>query len=304
MAAEVLICEMSPRDGMQVLNRSTKIPLEERLELIALLQDAGFGYIEAGSFVSPKAVPAMADTAELLSALEERQGNNSAGEIAVLVPNLRHFLRMRSLPAVNTVALFVSASEAYSQKNVRMSVEEAMAAAREVAEAALAAEYGLRAHLSGAFRDLTDENRPNPEENVVPLVADLIGMGCDVVALADSDGNATREDIIRILRATRVEVALDRVGVHLHDRYGNGIRNACVAYAEGVRIFDAAVGGIGGNAASAYSAGNIATEELIHVFMQDGVETGIDLETVRKARRLICAMSDRVGDPPPRSRFL
>jgi hydroxymethylglutaryl-CoA lyase len=298
--ATVRICEMSPRDGLQALNRSAALPLATRVELVKTLQRAGLPYIEAGSFVSPRVHPSMADTAELMRSIEP-----AGGQLAALVPNRKYYERFRAAPNLDTVALFVSASEEYSLANTRMTIEEALDTASEVAGAARDDGYRLRAHLSGAFRDLTEANRPSPEDRVVEICGRLFEMGCEEGALADTDGRATPGDIERVIGAAVGALGAGRIGVHLHDRYGFGLTNAYVAYRAGVRIFDAAVGGIGGSkAVGAGAVGNIATEELVSLFHALGVDTGVDLEALLEAGEIVRGMAADLGEADPPSKLL
>jgi hydroxymethylglutaryl-CoA lyase len=297
----VKICEMSPRDGLQVVNRGAKIDIEDRVALISTLQQAGLPYIEAGAFVSPKRIPAMADSADLLAALRPYDG-----QLAALVPNLRYYQTMIESKNVDTVALFVSASEHYAQKNTRMTVSEAVEAASEVARAAVQAGYRIRCHVSGAYRDLTEQNNPT-DANATRVVCErLRSVIPDIeLALADTDGNATGDDIDRVLVHMRDAMGLEGIGVHLHDRDGHGIEHARIAYQLGVRVFDAAVGGIGGNpSALANPVGNVATEELVAMVHKEGGATGVDTALLLKAGEIIANMCEQVGDPSPPSRLL
>src|SRR3954464_8883370 len=148
MPDQVTICEMSPRDGMQSVNHDCRIPIELRLSLIEALKRARFPYIEAASFVSPKVFPQFADSAELL----QRAGTYSR-QLAALVPNLKYYEQFKSTPNLNCVAVFLSASDEYSRKNKRISLDDDLADAKQIAIAARANGHRKRAHLSGAFRD-------------------------------------------------------------------------------------------------------------------------------------------------------
>jgi len=292
---------MAPRDGLQMLNRRATIPLEARVALVVALQRAGLHYIEAGAFVSPRRVPAMADSAELFARLSPY-----AGELAALVPNLAHFERCAAAANVDTVALFVSASAPYSLANTRMTVDEALAAAGEVTEAALARGYRVRAHLSGAFRDLTEANGETPAAETVRVIERLRAFHAPmVVALADTDGRATEGDVARVVSHVAGALGLENLSVHLHDREGNGMAKARAAYALGVRIFDAAAGGIGGNpTVLADAAGNLATEALVQALEAQGARTGINWEALIDAGAIITNMAAQAGGPPPPSDVL
>jgi hydroxymethylglutaryl-CoA lyase len=296
---EVKICDVSLRDGMQILNRHAVIPLEARLKVVEALVRATVPYIEVGSFVNPRVVPAMRDTRELLERMPPYNG-----QIAALAPTLEYYERLREAPRVNTVALFVSASEAYSRANTRMSVGQALDAAGAVAGAAVEDGYRLRGYLSYAFRDKSQAHGEMPVEKVEEICRRLIAMGCETVALSDTDGLATPQDIERIILPLADRLGLDHIGVHLHDRRGLGVTNAYVAYKTGVRTFDASIGGIGGAITVRHSVGNIATEELASMFESIGADTGIDIQPLIEAGCRVSQMAEFVGDSPPPSKII
>lgn len=296
---EVKICDVSLRDGMQILNRHGVIPLESRLQVVEALVRSGVPYIEVGSFVNPRVVPAMSDTAELLQRMPPYDG-----QIAALAPKLEYYEILRKADRVNTVALFVAASEAYSQANTRMTIAEALDEAEEVAKAARRDGYQLRGYLSYAFRDKSQPNEQTPVDLTESICRRLIDMGCGTVALSDTDGLATPMDIERVIGEIENRIGLEHVGVHLHDRRGLGVTNAYVAYMAGVRIFDASIGGIGGAITVRHSVGNIATEELVSMFESLGVDTGIDVGPLVEAGCRVSQMADFVGDPPPPSKII
>ena len=287
MPDHVTICEMSPRDGMQSLNRDSRIPLELRVELIQILQRAGFPYIEAASFVSPKVFPQFADSVELMSRLEPYDG-----QLAALVPNTKYYEQFKATPNLGTVAVFLSASDEYSRKNKRISLADDLADAKLIATAAKQNGHRIRAHLSGAFRDLTADNRETDPKQVAMVCRELIQAGYETVALADTDGRATPSDVRRILSHV-VESGLDiaKIGLHLHDREGRAIENLAEAFRLGIRTFDGSVGGIGGNRAGADWVGNIATERLVEFCAQTGSFHGIHLNALEEAKALVTKMA-------------
>lgn len=296
---QVRICDVSLRDGMQILNRHGVIPLEVRLQMLEALIRSGVPYIEVGSFVNPRVVPAMADTTEVLRRMPAYDG-----QIAALVPTLGYYEQLKQAERVNTVALFVSASESYSQKNTHMGVDQALAAAARIAEAARGDGYALRGYLSYAFRDPGRPAGLIPVEIVTDLCQRLAAMGCDTIALSDTDGMASPNDIERVVGHISETMGLKHIGVHLHDRRGLGITNAYVAYQLGVLTFDASVGGIGGAITVRHSIGNVSTEELVAMFESLGVETGVDLQPLIEAGCRVSQMADFVGDPPPPSKII
>ncbi|MGE0479278.1 MAG: hydroxymethylglutaryl-CoA lyase [Phycisphaerae bacterium] len=306
---EVTLCEMSPRDGLQFLGAHADtprmVPLEQKLALVAALQDAHLPYIEVGAYVSPKATPQMADTDELARRIEPRVGV----QLAALVPNLKHYERLRG-GRCDTVALFVSASEGYSQKNMGVSLEQALKWAREVANAATADGRRLRAHVSGAFQDVFSGDDADIA-SVVEVVKELRAMRCACVALADTNGQTHPRRIREVIRAVGDAVSLGAIAVHLHDRAGQGIVNAFAAFEAGVRTFDASVGGLGGStkalggkASGGATAGNVATEELVELFEREGVRTGVDRGALGRAGEIIHEITELTGDGAPPSRAL
>jgi hydroxymethylglutaryl-CoA lyase len=241
----------------------------------------------------------MADTVELIAKLRP-----SISELAILIPKLSYYRRLEESDPdrkVDTVALFVSSSESYSQANTRMNKATAFAAAREVAKAARERGYRCRGYLSCAFRDLDPESHEMEASVVLGDARQLLDMGCDEVCLSDTDGRATPRDVERIVGHLREHVPVEAIGAHLHDRYGQGLANALVAHRLGVRTFDSSIGGIGGSRAVRNSVGNISTEELVSLFESMGVSTGVDQEQLVEAGRMIIEMTRLVGDPLPPS---
>ena len=297
---EVRICDVTLRDGMQIVNRDRVVGLEMRLQMLDALYRSGLPYLEVGSFVSPRFIPAMEDTPELLRAMPHLDT-----EVAVLVPNIRYYheLEKHDHEKVNTVALFVSASEAYSQSNTRMTKERAFESAREVAEEARADGFHLRGYLSYSFRDVEGEVQMDAGSVLRDCEA-LLEMGCSRIILSDTDGRSTPNDIERIVAALAAPIGLPALGVHLHDRFGQGLANALAAYQLGVRTFDSSVGGVGGSKAVKASVGNIATEELVALFDGMGIETGVDPVPLLEAGRLLVQMTEMAGDPLPPSKLL
>lgn len=302
----VLICEMSPRDGVQSLGGSKTapriVPTERKLALISALRAAGLQFIEATAFVSGKVMPQMADAEQIGAQLQPDTGC----QLAALVPNLKHYERFR-LSRCDTVSLFVSASEEYSQKNMGVALETALGWAAEVAAAARTNGRRLRAHVSGAFQDVFTGAAADASA-VARVASRLIEMGCECVALADTNGETNPRRMREILRDLRREVDVRKLGVHLHDRSGAALANALAALDEGVRVFDASVGGIGGSskavAGGRPTAGNIATEELVEMLEGMGVATGVDRAKLIDAGRIIWEITQETQDAAPPSRLL
>ncbi len=296
----VTICDVTLRDGMQVLNRNALIPLRMRRRLAETLQRAHIPYIEVGSFINPRIISALQDTPELFGSLRtyDRQ------QLAALVPKLKYYQQFKRTPNVDTVALFVSASEVYSRANTRMTRDQAIASAREVALAARGDGFRVRAYLSYAFREMVSAPGEMPVETVEQMCEALLEMGCESIALSDTDGRAAPRDLERIIGHVESSLGLEHMGVHLHDLHGLGLVNSLIAYRLGIRTFDCSIGGLGGNKIVENSVGNVATEELVNMFNGMDVTTGIDFDFLIRAGRIVVDMARFVGDPAPPSRIL
>lgn len=300
---DVRICEMVTRDGLQSLPVDRPVAVERRAALVGGLLRSGLDFIEVGAFVSPRAVPQMADTDVLCARLRRSDGT----DFAALVPNIKHYERF-ARSGLNVVSLVVSASEAYAQFNTRMSVEESMGASFEVAGAAQRDGFKIRAHLSACFQDL--DGSDSDAGLVVGLTRRLLEMGCHHVALADTKGTTHPRRVRTILDAVRDEVGLDRVGVHFHDSYGQGVANCFAALEAGVRIFDTSVGGIGGTPfrGAAHDqpggGGNVATEEWVWLLERHGLTTGLNIDELVEAAGAVAEIVRECGYPPLPSKFM
>jgi len=317
--SDVKICEMSPRDGLQYLGGPDAVaaghivPLEARVRLVRALVDAGLRHIEVASFVSPKGTPQMAMSDELGAALDP--GMAPGLELSGLVPNDRGYERFAAT-RLNVVAIFPSANEAHCRQNFYgRGVDEVLGWAGAVAARARVDGKRLRGHVSAAFQDIASETVPSDVGTVVRVCkAVLDDFGCEYLTLADTNGTTNPGRIAQILEAVGNEVGgLDRVGVHLHDRYGTGIANALAAWQKGVRIFDASLGGVGGSVAASVVAGdegrhmvgNIATESLVKLFDGLGVETGVDVAALlHGAGPILADICEGAGDFAPPSDML
>jgi hydroxymethylglutaryl-CoA lyase len=281
---------MSPRDGLQYLGKASgrMVPLEPRLALIEALIGAGVRHIEVGAFVSPAGTPQMAISDELGRRLDPSQASDL--ELAALVPNEAGYRRF-SATRLNVVAIFPTASEAHARKNFgNRSVDDVLALALEVAGRARNDGYDLRGHVSAAFQDMAVSTEQSNLATVVRVCRFVLEeCGCSYLTLADTNGTTNPARISEVLDAVGDALGgLDRIGVHLHDRYGTGVANAYAAWLKGVRIFDSSLGGVGGSVAASVVAGgngsamvgNVATESLVALFEGMGVSTGIDLDAL------------------------
>ncbi len=287
--SSVKICEMAPRDGLQYMGGKEPariIPLDARVRLIQAMIVAGVRHIEVGAFVSPKGTPQMALSDDLGRALDPNAVDGL--ELAALVPNEAGYQRFKA-SGLNVVAIFPTASEAHARKNFGgRTVDDVLAMAGEVSRLALADGHALRGHVSAAFQDVATATARSDLDTVVRVCrAVLLDFGCAYVTLADTNGTTNPARVGDVLDALGDSLGgLDRIGVHLHDRYGTGIANAFAAWQRGVRIFDSSLGGVGGSVAASAVAGgagmvgNIATESLVAMFEGMGASTGIDVDAL------------------------
>jgi (R)-citramalyl-CoA lyase len=270
---KVEIVDVSPRDGLQ--NECRVLPPETRLELIRHLEAAGLRSIEIGSFVHPKFVPTMANLDVICRQLDLA---GTADHYTALVPNLKGF-ELAVKAGMRHVRLVIVASETLNKKNFNCSVDDSLAGFAQIAAVAKASGIAFGGIIGAAF-GCPFEGYVDPIR-VLHLAKRLVELGADEVMLADTTGMAMPDqverlcgNIIEALAKTNAEL---RIGVHLHNTRNTGYANAYAAYRAGIRIFDASLGGIGGCPFSPNALGNIATEDLVHMFNGMGVETGIDL---------------------------
>jgi hydroxymethylglutaryl-CoA lyase len=245
---------------------------ETKLALLDRLADAGHTVIEATSFVSPKAVPQLADAEELMRAMKRRPGVR----YPVLVPNEKGLDRALAAGA-DEIAVFASASESYSRKNLNHSRAEVLDRYRAVVRRAKDARLRVRGYLSMVIADPWDG--PTKPDVVVDSAKQLLAMGCDELSLGDTSGVGTPGEVRTLVRAfAEAKIASDKIALHLHDTYGQALANALAAMDLGITTFDASVGGIGGSPFAKMAAGNLATEDLVWMCTGLGIETGLHIE--------------------------
>ena len=300
LPARIQLVEVAPRDGLQAEERS--LPTAVKVELIERLADAGHTVIEATSFVNPKAVPQLADAGELVPRLRRRTGVR----YPVLVPNEKGLERAMAAGA-SEVAIFASASESYSRKNLNRARDEAIEGYAIVVRRAKDAGLRVRGYLSMIVADPWDG--PTEPATVVECCRRLLAMGCDDLSLGDTTGVGTAGDVRRLVGAlSDAEIALSRVALHFHDTYGQGLANALEAMRLGVTTFDTSTGGIGGSPFAKMAGGNLATEDLLYLCRGMGIETGVDLDAVVATARWLAEqlghelpahVSRAAGSPPP-----
>ncbi len=270
----VTIYEVGPRDGLQ--NEATPIPTDAKIAFVHALADAGLTWIETTSFVNPKAVPQLADAMDVMQNIQRRP----SVRYPVLVPNERGM--ERALEAgVDAIALFAAASEAFSQANIRATIDESFLRFQPVAEIARRENIWIRGYVSTAFH--CPYSGPVSPEDAVVVAERLFAIGCDEVAIADTIGQATLDDTGRLLDLAVQRLAVDQLAFHLHDTSGMALDNIKLALDAGITIFDGSAGGLGGCPFAPGAPGNLATEKLVSMLDEMGIETGVDAEAVRQA---------------------
>lgn len=281
---QVKIVEVGPRDGLQ--NEKETITTPVKIALIDRLSAAGFANIEAASFVSPKWVPQMAASAEVMAAIARRPGTL----YSALTPNMQGFEAALAARA-DEVVIFGSASEAFSQKNINCSIAESIARFAPVARAAKEHGLRLRGSISCAFGC--------PYQGEVPLtaVADVVGrmrdLGCDEIDIADTIGVATPRQTQAVMRCASDAFDAARLSGHFHDTYGQALANIYASLEVGIAIFHASVAGLGGCPYAKGATGNVATEDVLYMLHGLGISTGIDLDAVVEAGQFIAGQLGR-----------
>jgi hydroxymethylglutaryl-CoA lyase len=284
--SKVRIYEVGPRDGLQ--NESVSVPTATKLEYIRLLRAAGLREIEATSFVSPKAIPQLADADELLRGLP---ADLDGARYPVLVPNERGFERADAAGA-RALAVFTAASDAFTQRNIGMTVAQSLDAFAPVLRRAREAGWWTRAYVSTAF-GCPFSGRVDPAR-VVEVSLLLAELGAQEVCIGDTIGVGVPSQVTELTgRLTEAGLALDRLAYHFHDTRGTALANVVAGLDDGVTCFDASTGGTGGCPYAPGAAGNLATEDLVYMLDGMGIEHGASLGGVLDAARYIAAALGR-----------
>lgn len=283
---EVSIVEVGPRDGLQ--NEKQTLSAEQKIELIKLLSETGLDRIEAGSFVSPKWVPQMANSDEVVKALNPKANVR----YSALTPNLKG-LEAAIESGVKEVAVFGAASESFSQKNINCSISESLKRFEDVFELASKNNMKVRGYVSCAM-GCPYEGNISPDA-VTRVSKELIEMGCYEVSLGDTIGVGTPKATSLLLEDVLKEISVSKVAAHFHDTYGQALANLYTALGYGVSTIDSAVAGLGGCPYAKGASGNVATEDVL--YMLDGMEisTGVDMNKLLVASSYI---SDVLGRLP------
>lgn len=286
----VTIVEVGPRDGLQ--NEHGVVPTADKVRYIDQLAAAGLPVVEATSFVSPRAIPQLADAAEVLAGITQRAGTR----YSVLVPNAKGMERALAA-GVREVAVFTGASETFVQHNINCSIAESLERFRPVLELTRANQVRVRGYISTVFGC--------PYEGTVALeavlrVADaLLALGVDELSLGDTIGVATPNQVAELVPRVAARVGLERVALHFHDTRGTALANVLAGLELGVTIFDSSSAGLGGCPYAPGASGNLATEDLLYMLHGMGIETGVDLDGVLAASRFIAGVLGKA----PTSRY-
>ena len=286
MTASITIVEVGPRDGLQnekaIVSTGTKIALVERLAA------AGLKTVEAGAFVSPKWVPQMAATDEVMARIRRAPGVS----YPVLTPNMKGYEGAREARA-DTVAVFGAASESFSKENINCSIAESLERFAPVIEAATADGVRVRGYVSCVLGCPYEGDVPL--RNVVRVARALYDMGAYEISLGDTIGVGTHEETRAMIRAVAGEIPVTALAGHYHDTYGQALANIWASIEEGVSVFDASVSGLGGCPYAKGASGNVATEDVVYSLHRSGLDTGADLDALVDISRWI---SGELGRKP------
>ncbi len=280
---KVKMVEVGPRDGLQ--NEPGSVTTAVKIQLIDRLVDAGLTAIEIGSFVSPKKVPQMADTAAVAAGLRRRDNVR----YSALTPNMQGFDAAREAN-VDEIAVFAAASETFSQKNINRSIAESLEAFRPVCEAAKDAGIAVRGYVSCVLGCPYEGDIAT--RATVAVARSLMEMGCHEISLGDTTGVGTPKAARALFEAVSGVVPVDRLAAHFHDTYGQALANLVAVLEQGVSVIDSSVAGLGGCPYAKGATGNVASEDVLYMLNGLGIETGVDLEALIGAGRFI---SDALG---------
>ncbi|WP_027569940.1 hydroxymethylglutaryl-CoA lyase [Bradyrhizobium sp. URHA0013] len=286
MSDPVRIIEMGPRDGLQ--NEKTAVSVEARIAFIEALVAAGLNTVEVGAFVSPKAIPQMASSDAVLRGVSHLTG----GEFHVLVPNEKGYDAARAAGA-KIVSVFAAASEGFSRANINCTVAESIERFKPVLARAKADGVPVRGYISCVLGCPFDgEIKPKA---VADLATTLWELGCYEISLGDTIGVGTPEKAKEMLRAVSANIPPANLAMHFHDTYGQALANLYAGLEQGVRVIDAAAGGLGGCPYAPGATGNVATEDVVYMLEGMGVRTGVDMDRLLAATN---EMSGVLGKPP------
>ena len=281
----VRLIEVGPRDGLQ--NEAQPISVADKVQLVNALTDAGLGYIEVGSFVSPKWVPQMAGSAEVFAQIQHKPGV----VYGALTPNMRGF-EDAVAAGVKEVAVFAAASEAFSQRNINCSISESLERFVPIMESARQHGISVRGYVSCVL-GCPYEGQVSAQQ-VADVAKELYAMGCYEVSLGDTIGTGTPSATRAMFEAVGAYVPREKLAGHFHDTYGQAMVNIYASLLEGINVFDSSVAGLGGCPYAKGASGNVATEDVLYMLNGMGIETGVDMDKLLLAGQHICNVLGRV----------
>jgi hydroxymethylglutaryl-CoA lyase len=282
----VTIVEVGPRDGLQ--NEPGTVPTDVKVAFIDRLARTGLQVVEATSFVAPRWVPQLADAAEVLAGIDPVEGVR----YPVLVPNERGLDRALD-SGVREVAVFAAASEAFSRRNLGRSIADSLEMFEPVIRRATDAGLRVRGYVSMVCG--CPDQGAVPVDDVLRVTAALLELGCAEISLGDTIGVGTAGQVHDLITRLRSHVEVERLAVHMHDTYGQGLANTLAAFQAGVTVADASAGGLGGCPYAPGAKGNLATEDLVYALEGSGVRTGVDLDALIDTTAW---MARQLGRPP------
>jgi hydroxymethylglutaryl-CoA lyase len=277
----VTLFEMGARDGLQ--NESEIVSADDKVRYIDLLSETGLRWIEATSFVSPKAIPQLADAGDVFARIRKTPGVR----YPVLTPNLKGYQRAKDAGA-DAIAVFTAASEHFTKRNINMTIAESLETFRDVVRAAKDDGMWVRGYVSTAFGSpFGDVVAPRA---VVDVSVKLMEMGCDSLSIGDTIGVGVPSQVDELVPLLAEKIPLARIAMHFHDTRGTALANVYAALLHGVSSFDSSAGGLGGCPYAPGATGNVGTEDVLYMLHQMGIETGVDIAKVRTASRFIAGV--------------
>tara|TARA_A100001015_G_C14953558_1_gene697795 strand:+ start:507 stop:1397 length:891 start_codon:yes stop_codon:yes gene_type:complete len=286
---QVNIREVGPRDGLQ--NEKFNVPLKAKVELINRLNDCFFNYIEIGSFVSPKWIPQMEDTENLIKLIKKKPNTI----YPYLVPNIQGLSKALD-KGIKNICVFTTASESFSKKNTNCNIEESLIRIKNIFQIAKKENITVRGYISCVL-GCPYEGKIDFRK-IANLSEKLINLGCYEVSLGDTVGYGTPNKVNELIKEVKKKLDVNQIAVHFHDTYGQALANIYAALQLGIKNIDSSVGGLGGCPYAKGAKGNVATEDVVYMLNGMGIKTGIDLKQVVKTAHFIYALLKK----PPASR--
>ncbi|MEI6095236.1 MAG: hydroxymethylglutaryl-CoA lyase [Gammaproteobacteria bacterium] len=281
---DVILLEVGPRDGLQ--NETNFVPTKHKIEFINLLSQTGLQHIEATSFVSPKAIPQLADSELVFRDIQKPPHIH----FSALIPN-ENRMQQALQAGVKEIAIFTAASESFNQRNIQCSIQESIARFEPVMHLAKTHHIWVRAYISCAL-GCPYEGEISPKQ-VLAVAQQLLRLGVDEIDLGDTIGVGTPKQTQRLIDTLKQDIPIQNLAMHFHDTYGQAVANIHQALQAGIRRFDSAVAGLGGCPYARGASGNVATEDVLYLMHGLGLQTGADIFKVVAAGDMICKILGR-----------